>query len=75
MSPFLGDLFGALDGLEIGTDDVTELGFCDQKVIVITLGALDGLLIIKYVGTELVSLEGSTGGTSDGKFEGPWLGA
>ena len=44
-------------------------------MIVVTLGALDGLLIIKYVGTELGSLEGSTGGTSDGKFEGPWLGA
>ena len=44
-------------------------------MIVVTLGALDGLLIIKYVGTELGSLEGSTGGTSDGKFEGPWLGS
>ena len=44
-------------------------------MIVVTLGALDGLLLNKYVVTELVSLEGCTDGTSDGNFEGPWLGA
>ena len=46
MSPFLGDLFGALDGLEIGTNEGAELGFCDDKLFGRTLGALYGFTLV-----------------------------
>ena len=45
MSPFLGDLFGTLDELEIGTNEGTKLGFWDGKILDTTIGALDGLTL------------------------------
>ena len=38
-------------------------------MLVIKLGVLDRILLGQYAGTELISLEGSTDGTSDRKFD------
>ena len=40
---FLGEWIGSLDGIEIGTNVVNELGLSDGKVLGRTLGALFGL--------------------------------
>ena len=40
-----------------------------------TLGAMDGISIRTYYGTVIISLEGSTEGIAEGKFEGFLIGA
>ena len=42
-----------MDGLELSTNVSSELGFRDGKVLGRALGALDGLLLRTYDGTEL----------------------
>ena len=56
--------------LELGTNKVTKLGLKDGRVIGIKLGYMDELPICTYDGSYLWSLEFSTGGYIDGKFEG-----
>ena len=54
---FLGDLLGYIYGIERGTDVGNELLLCDGKVLVPTLGALDGISLGTYDGTVLIYLK------------------
>ena len=63
----LGLALGDLDGLELGMNEVNELGFSDGKGI--------GSTLVTYDGAEVVSLYGSTDGTADIMFDGLLLGA
>ena len=42
---WLGDLLASLDGLELGTNECTVLGFCSGKLRVTILGYVDEVLI------------------------------
>ena len=49
----LGALLGSVDGIKLGANEWTELGFWDGRVFGTTLGALEGLLLGKSDRIEL----------------------
>ena len=72
---FLDAWLGSVDGLEIDTNEGSELGFPYGKLFGTTLGDSEVPALGTYDDIELGSLEGFTDETSDGGFEGLLLGA
>ena len=70
---------GAVYGLELGTNEGTELVLGYGRVLGTTLGDMYGLPLDTYYGSDLGSLECSSDENTDGKFEGlslgDWLGS
>ena len=60
---------GSVVGLKIVTNEDIKLGFSDREVVGTTLGAVVGVPLGAYVDSELVSLEGFTGGSVYVRFE------
>ena len=54
----------------LGSDEGTELGYTDGKVLRIIFGNVYVITFGIDVGSEMVSVDGSFGGSNDGKLEG-----
>ena len=57
-------------GLNLGTDEGIKLGFSNRKLFGSIIGAVVGVPLDTYVDSEIISLEGSTYGGVDCKFDG-----
>ena len=66
----LGYWLGTFFGLQLSINGGIKLGFSDQKEVGTTPGAVAGVPIRTYIGSEPGYLEGSTDGYMDGKFDG-----
>ena len=74
-SLFLGAWLGSLDGLDLDTNEGTELLFPDGKVLGTKIGSAEGPTLGTYDDTDLGPLENFTYGISYGKFGSLLLGA